>query len=38
MFVKAFHSMVKVIHLALEVKTSFSNSTPATCFIMEFST
>jgi hypothetical protein len=25
-----FHSMIKVIHLALEVKTSFDNSTPVT--------
>jgi hypothetical protein len=30
MFVEAFHSMIKGIHLALEVKTSFDNSTPAT--------
>jgi hypothetical protein len=29
MFAKAFHSMIKGIHLALEVKTSFGNSTPA---------
>jgi hypothetical protein len=28
MFVEAFHSMIKDIHLALEVKTSFGNSTP----------
>jgi hypothetical protein len=26
--VKAFHSTIKNIHLALEVKTFFSNSTP----------
>jgi hypothetical protein len=26
MFAEAFHSMIKGIHLALEVKTSFSNS------------
>jgi hypothetical protein len=30
MFVEAFHSMIKDIHLALEVKTSFGNSTPTT--------
>jgi hypothetical protein len=30
MFVEVFHSMIKGIHLAREVKTSFSNSTPAT--------
>jgi hypothetical protein len=29
MFVEAFHSMIKGIHLALEVKTSFGNFTPA---------
>jgi hypothetical protein len=28
MFVEAFHSMIKGIHLALEVKTSFGNSMP----------
>jgi hypothetical protein len=28
MFVEVFHSMIKGIHLALEVKTSFGNSTP----------
>jgi hypothetical protein len=27
MFAEAFHSMIKGIHLALEVKTSFDNST-----------
>jgi hypothetical protein len=32
MFVEAFHSTVKGIHLALEVKTSFGNSTPVTGF------
>jgi hypothetical protein len=32
MFAEAFHSIVKGIHLALEVKTSFSNSTPAMGF------
>jgi hypothetical protein len=30
MFAEAFHSMIKDIHLTLEVKTSFGNSTPAT--------
>jgi hypothetical protein len=30
MFGEAFHSMIKGFHLALEVKTSFSNSTPTT--------
>jgi hypothetical protein len=29
MFAEAFHSMIKGIHLALKVKTSFGNSTPA---------
>jgi hypothetical protein len=29
MFVEAFHSMIKGIHLTLEVKTFFGNSTPA---------
>jgi hypothetical protein len=28
MFVEAFHSMIKCIHLTLEVKTSFDNSMP----------
>jgi hypothetical protein len=28
MFVEAFHSTIKGIYLALEVKTSFGNSTP----------
>jgi hypothetical protein len=32
MFAEAFHSIVKGIHLALEMKTSFVNSTPATDF------
>jgi hypothetical protein len=32
MFVKVFHSTIKDIHLTLEVKTSFGNSTPATGF------
>jgi hypothetical protein len=38
MFAEAFHSTVKSIHLALEVKTSFGNSTPVTGFSMESST
>jgi hypothetical protein len=38
MFAEAFHSMIKDIHLALEVKTSFGNSTPATGLSVEFST
>jgi hypothetical protein len=29
MFVEVFHSTIKVIHLTLEVKTSFDNYTPA---------
>jgi hypothetical protein len=29
MFAEAFRSMIQGIHLALEVKTSFDNSTPA---------
>jgi hypothetical protein len=29
-FAEAFHSMIKDIHLTLEVKTSFNNSTPVT--------
>jgi hypothetical protein len=28
MFAEAFHSMIKDIHLVLEVKTSFGNSMP----------
>jgi hypothetical protein len=28
MFVEAFHSTIKDIHLALEMKTSYGNSTP----------
>jgi hypothetical protein len=32
MFAEAFHSTVKGIHLALEVKTSFGDSMPATGF------
>jgi hypothetical protein len=38
MFVKAFNSTIKGIHLALEVKTSFTNSMPMTGSGMEFST
>jgi hypothetical protein len=38
MFVEAFHSTVKDIHLALEVKTSFDNSTPVMGFSMESNT
>jgi hypothetical protein len=30
MFAEAFHLMIKGIHLALEVKTSFNSSTPVT--------
>jgi hypothetical protein len=37
MFVEAFHSMIKGIHLALEVKTFFSNSTLVTGFSTESS-
>jgi hypothetical protein len=37
MFVEAFHSTVKVIHLVLEVKTSFNNSTPMTSSSMKSS-
>jgi hypothetical protein len=33
MFAEAFHSMIKGIHLALKVKTSFGNSMPVTGFI-----
>jgi hypothetical protein len=38
MFAEAFHSMIKGIHLALEVKTSFGNSTPVKGFRTEPST
>jgi hypothetical protein len=38
MFVEAFHSTIKGIHLALEVKISFGNSTPVTGFSTESST
>jgi hypothetical protein len=37
-FAEAFHSMIKGIHLALKVKTSFGNSTPVTGFSTESST
>jgi hypothetical protein len=38
MFMEAFHSMITDIHLALQVKTSFDNSTPAIGFSTESST
>jgi hypothetical protein len=38
MIAEAFHSTIKGIHLALEVKTSFGNSTPATGFSKASST
>jgi hypothetical protein len=38
MFAEAFHSMIKDIHLALEVKTSFSYSTLAMGSSTEYST
>jgi hypothetical protein len=38
MFAEAFHSMIQDIHLALEVKTSFSNSTPMMGSSMESNT
>jgi hypothetical protein len=38
MFVEAFHSTIKGIHLALEVKTSFGNSTPSVGSSTESST
>jgi hypothetical protein len=38
MFVEAFHSMIKGIHLFLEVKTSFDNSTLAMNSSIESST
>jgi hypothetical protein len=37
MFAKAFHSTIKSIHLALEVKISFGNSTPVLGSSMESS-
>jgi hypothetical protein len=38
MFAEVFHSMIKDIHLVLEVKTSFGNSTLTTDSSMESST
>jgi hypothetical protein len=38
MFAEAFHSTIKSIYLALEVKISFGNSTPMTEFSTESST
>jgi hypothetical protein len=38
MFAEAFHLMIKDIHLTLEVKTSFGNSTPTTGSSTESST
>jgi hypothetical protein len=38
MFVEAFHSMIKIIHLALEVKTSFGNSMPTMGLSVESNT
>jgi hypothetical protein len=38
MFAEAFHSMVKGIHITLEEKTSFDNSTPVMGLSAEFST
>jgi hypothetical protein len=38
MFVEVFHSMIKGIHLSLEVKTSFGNSMPAMGFNTESNT
>jgi hypothetical protein len=38
MIVEAFHSMIKGIHLAQEVNTSFGNSTPVTGSSMKSST
>jgi hypothetical protein len=38
MFVEAFHSTVKGIHLTLEVKTPFGNSMPVMGFNTESST
>jgi hypothetical protein len=38
MFVEAFHSMIQDIHLTLEVKASFGNSTPAMGSSTEFRT
>jgi hypothetical protein len=36
-FAEVFHSMIKDIHLALEVKTFFGNSTPVMGSSAEFS-
>jgi hypothetical protein len=38
MFAEAFHSTIKGMHLTLEVKTSFGNSTPMMGFSLESST
>jgi hypothetical protein len=38
MFVEAFHLIINRIHLALELKTSFGNATPAMGFNTESST
>jgi hypothetical protein len=38
MFAEAFHWTIKGIHLALEVKTSFGNSTPTMGSNIESST
>jgi hypothetical protein len=38
MFVEAFHLTIKDIHLTLEVKTFFGNSTPAMGLSAESST
>jgi hypothetical protein len=38
MFVEVFHSTIKDIHLTLEVKTSFGNSTPTMSSSTESST
>jgi hypothetical protein len=38
MFAEAFNSTIKGIHLALEVNTSFGNSTPVMGSSMESST
>jgi hypothetical protein len=37
-FAEAFHSTIKDIHLTLEMKTSFGNSTPTTGYSTESST
>jgi hypothetical protein len=38
MFAETFHSTIKDIHLALEVKTSFVNSTPTSDLDVKSST